>query len=92
MKNVFIEGNNIDDFKFYSKKGKGLNVEIIAQGLLVCDKAKNSGFFYGTEFSGFFIDFKTGKIGLKSLSGKGFFQGEVSEDVLLSKGYTKKTI
>ena len=38
-----------------------------------------SGIFYGTDFSGFFVDFKTGKIGLKSLSGKGFFQGEVTK-------------
>ena len=46
--------------------------------------------FYGTDFSGFYVDWKTGKIGLKSMSGKGFFQGEVNEEYLKQKGFAKK--
>ncbi len=48
--------------------------------------------FYGNDFSDFYVDFKTGKIGLKALSGKGFYQGKVTEEFLISKGYTKKAI
>ena len=50
----------------------------------------NSDCFYGSDFSDFYVDFKTGKIGLKALSGKGFYQGKVTEEWLLSKGFEKK--
>jgi len=48
--------------------------------------------FYGSDFSDFYIDYKTGKIGLKAFSGKGFYQGKVTEQYLLDNGYTKKAI
>ena len=48
--------------------------------------------FCGTDFSDFFVDFKTGKLGLKTFMGRGFYQGTVSEEVLLNKGFVKKTI
>ena len=48
--------------------------------------------YYGSDFSGYYVDFKTGKIGLKSHSGKGFYQGKVTEEFLLAKGYEKKAI
>ncbi len=49
-------------------------------------------YFCGTDFSDFYVDFKTGKIGLKALSGKGVFQGKVTEELLVSKGFEKKVI
>ena len=52
--------------------------------------AKSEKHFYGTDFSGFYVDWKTGRIGLKALSGKGFYQGKVTEEILLAKGYQKK--
>jgi len=48
--------------------------------------------FCGTDFSDFFVDFKTGKIDIKTFVGKGFYQGKVTEEWLLDRGYTKKTI
>ena len=52
----------------------------------------NSQTYYGSDFSGFYIDYKTGEIGLKALSGKGFYQGKVTEEWLESKGFEKKVI
>ena len=51
-----------------------------------------SKWFAGSDFSGFYVDFKTGQIGLKAFSGKGFYQGKVTEELLLAKGYEKKAI
>ena len=61
-----------------------------ADGIVV--KSKNLLAFYGSDFSGFFVDYRTGKIGLKALSGKGFYQGKVTEEYLLNNGYVKKTV
>ena len=62
----------------------------IVKGMVI---STNKGVcFYGSDFSDFFVDFKTGKIGLKSFSGKGFFQGKVTEEWLMNMGYEKKTI
>ena len=67
------------------------NKEKIYGGIVI--NVQNTPFaYYGSDFDGFYIDFKTGKIGLKALSGKGFYQGKVSEGLVQSKGYTKKTI
>ena len=49
------------------------------------------GSLYGNDFSEFYVDFKTGKLGLKSFLGKGFYQGQITETWLLSHGYEKKT-
>ena len=46
--------------------------------------------FYDNDFSAFCIDWKTGEIGLKALSGKGFFQGKVTEEILIGKGFERK--
>ena len=48
--------------------------------------------YLGTNFSEFYLDIKTGNIGLKAFSGKGLFQGKIDENILQNKGYTKKTI
>ena len=59
---------------------------------VICIIKNLRGIYYGSDFSGFYCDFKTGKIGLKALSGKGFYQGKVTEDLLVSKGFEKKVI
>ena len=61
-----------------------------ADGIVV--KSKNLLAFYGSDFSGFFVDYKTGKIGLNALSGKGFYQGKVTEKYLIDNGYVKKAV
>jgi hypothetical protein len=48
--------------------------------------------YYGSDFSQFCINYKTGQLGIKTLEGKGLFQGKVTEDTLQRKGYTQKTI
>ena len=63
--------------------------EINIEGVIFDNFVK---FYYGSDFSGFYIDWKTGKIGLKAMSGKGFFQDEVSEELLAQKGFVKKDI
>ena len=48
--------------------------------------------YYGTDFSGFYSNWKSGEIGLKALSGKGFYQSTLTEQMLIEKGYTKKAV
>lgn len=48
--------------------------------------------YVGSDFSGIYTSWKTGKFGLKALNAVGFFQGEVDEQVLLKKGYVKLEI
>ena len=61
-------------------------------GIIVKENSTSgtNSYFYGTDFSGFYCDWNTGKIGLKALNGKGFFQGGVNEEWLLAKGFEKK--
>ena len=68
--------------------------ELNLSSVVVCSKQNGASknFYFGSDFSGYYVDFKTGKIGLKSMNGKGFFQGTVTEDVLKAKGFTKKTL
>ena len=47
--------------------------------------------YYGTDFSAFYISWKTGKIGLKAIENKGFFQTTLTEENVVLKGYAKKT-
>ena len=49
-------------------------------------------YYYGSNFSGFYVSWRTGQIGLIALDGKGGFQGKIDEEWLLNKGYEKKTI
>ena len=64
------------------------------QSLVFEDEFSNSKdlYYIGSDFSGMFADFKTGKIGVRTLSANGFYQGKVTEEVLVKKGYTKKAI
>ena len=45
--------------------------------------------FIGNEFSNFYLDYKTGKIGLKCFSGKGFYQMTLDKEFLISKGFSR---
>ena len=42
---------------------------------------------FGKDFKGFYWSWRTGKIGIKSIDGNGFFQGDVDEEFLNNKGY-----
>jgi len=47
--------------------------------------------YYGTDFSGFYFAWRTGKVGLVALDGRGQFQGTIDEEWLKGKGYEKKS-
>ena len=64
------------------------------KNIIIMIKNKNVEYnsYYGSSFFGFYMDLKTGKIGLKVLSGRGFYQGRVSEELLTTKGFEKKVL
>ena len=53
------------------------------------DSPKNTE---NSDFSGYYCDWKTGKLGLKAMSGKGFFQQSVTEEMIVNKGFAKKEV
>ena len=53
---------------------------------------KSGGFYYGSNFLNYYISWRTGRLGLLPLDGIGFYQGKVNEEVLQSKGFTKKEV
>ena len=77
---------------FISKSGEKSN--LYCDGIIVeiNGGATSKKSYYGSDFSGFYTDWKTGKIGLKALSGKGFYQGNVTEELLKQKGFVRKAI
>jgi len=89
VKNVLINlDKNTNDDNICTTK-----YDFVYDGIIV--KKRNDDittcYYYGSDFSGFYVDFKTGEIGLKSHSGKGFFQGKVTEELLINRGFSKKS-
>ena len=87
IENVLITSNVYIDYQVLHTKS---STESFDYNGVIFDTGNKQ--FYGSDFSDFFVDFKTGKLGLKALSGKGFYQGAVSEEVLLNKGFERKEI
>ena len=46
--------------------------------------------YYGSDFSGYSINWKTGELGVRSLSGGAFFQGKISKEWLENCGYQNR--
>ena len=94
LKNVYIENNCNKTKEDVVLIGK-FKATTIIDGLVNKVKFTNGeeNFYYASkeDFSNFYVDYKTGKIGLKALSGKGFYQGKVTEEWLIGKGFEKKT-
>ncbi len=84
LRNVIINSKHSVTFGFLQYKPETLTK---IDGLII--NIPGSKQYYGTNFSGFYTSWKTGKIGLIRLDGRGNFQGEVNEEVLARKGYTK---
>ncbi len=90
MKNVFFDlsANSINGIlnQITNNETTKCNIDSV---LLLNNEDK---FYYGTNFTGFYFSWKTGKIGLIALDGRGTFQGQIDEEWLNKKGYTKKEI
>jgi len=89
VKNVVVteeKDGEVSNFHFCSTKNSSSfkMVEIIVN-------CKTQKFYYGNDFSKYYISWKTGKIGLISLDGRGQFQGQIDEEWLKNKGYEKKS-
>ena len=87
-KNIILTGDLQQHFIIFSTGVKPEHTNSFVDGVIV--QGKTFLHYYGQDFSGFYVDFKTGRIGLKALSGKGFYQGKVTEELLISRGYVKK--
>jgi len=48
--------------------------------------------YVGNDFNDFYFSWKTGKIGLIALDGRGQFQGAIDEDWLKGRGYEKREV
>ena len=94
---VLKEGSEVENIlifgKFTSNSRLSLYTEVFVGEYknIICDTTTSKQ-FVSNDFSGFYINNKTGKIGLKALSGRGFYQGKVTEKWLNDEGFTKKTI
>ena len=61
-------------------------------GILVKSKYDSSlNRYYGEDFSGYYVSWRTGKIGFIAFDGRGFFQGKIDEEWLTNCGYEKMT-
>ena len=81
IKNMIMNTNSIDtalNYLYVQNVGSNLNIK----SLIITNGTK--GVFYGSEFSRYYVSWKTGLIGLKSMGGNGSFQGSVSQDWLLN--------
>ena len=90
INNLLISGNINEEVVLYVTDNNKTAQQMDIKSFVINGKGIKQ--FYGTDFSGFYCDWKSGKIGLKALNGKGFYQGEVNEEVLASKGFVKKEI
>jgi len=85
LKNVIVMGNcslfNTTD----------LNSEFYYIDGYICF-GSNTKLYIGENFANFYFSWRTGKIGLVTLDGRGSFQGKIDEDWLLNKGFEKKVI
>jgi len=90
-KNLYVEffGENItfnDAFYYYPPNIEKYQINCDS---LIFNYNNLFGDYYGTDFSAFYFSWRTGKIGLIALDGRGSFQGKIDEDWLLNKGYQK---
>ena len=88
VNNVYVK-NKTNRSIIYIYLWKIFDLEV--NGLIIeNDNAyKNSSRYYGEDFSGFCINWKTGKFGIKSMIGKDMFHSTMTEEWLSKKGYTK---
>jgi len=86
---INVYDNDLSNFSFFSNKKTNSTIVECKSMLVTSEKEK---IYYGNDVSGFFVNFRTGEIGIMALEGKGFLYGKVTEEDLINKGYTKKAI
>ena len=93
IRNVFLNicGTNFSNAEFLCMSMKEDNN---VDGVVVKVNTATSLYkhYYGTDFSGFYISFKNGRIGLVGIDGRGQFSGTMDEEALQNLGFEKKTI
>lgn len=88
LRNILINLQNTSfDMSTYYKSN---SVKADVDGLIYLCKGNRYNSYYGSDFSDFYFAWRTGKVGLISLDGRGQFQGVIDEEWLSNKGYTKK--
>lgn len=87
---INIKKANATTFENIYNANSSANIEI--KSAIVNVKQGGQSYYYGDSFSGYYVSWKTGKIGLKALDGVGTFQGIVDEEVLANKNFEKRTI
>jgi len=94
IKNAILNVSSVYVFSFRNYLINPSNHDTQVDGFLVnyVEQGIAKNFYIGSNFSGFYVSWRTGKIGLIALDGRGQFQGAVDEEWLLGKGYEKKTI
>ena len=84
LENIFVNIDNVTNTNITNKTSESAKVKI--KSLIINNQ------FYGSDFSGYYVDWKTGKVGVKAVSGKGFYQGKVTTQWLLNNGYQQGVI
>ena len=51
---------------------------------------EKTGIYYGDDFDDYCVSWKTGKMSVRAISGKDWFQQKVTEEMLIEKGYEKR--
>ncbi len=93
IKNVLFYANGSTNTDFLiNLRLSGFDKSVIDLSSLVVQNNNGNSAFYGDDFDDYAVDFKTGKVVLKSMEGKGFYQGKVTEEILINKNFTKKAI
>ncbi len=90
MLDVECDSTSATAFLLNSGSKKGIDLKSYVINIKTSTATKK--FYYGSDFSDYFVNFKTGNIGLKAMDRKGFYYGKIDESWLQNMGYTKKTV
>jgi len=85
-KNILIKSQKTVEFKPFGFKGAAVYSYTLENVIYNCQNKA----YIGSDFSGFYISWRTGNIGLVALDGRGQFQGVIDENWLKNKNYEKK--
>ncbi len=95
VKNVIFNIDSTVDNAFYSFSSVSYDSLLTGkeyEGIIVNKKNFATDYYFGSDFSGFYCDWKTGEIKIKALSGKGFYQGKINENWFVERGFVERTI